>query len=470
MNLNKILKRYFLSAYFVLIANFSFAQRYSYPEVGKALPDYTLNDLKNYSKSKLTLSDQKGKWLIVDFWSSVCGGCIKSFPKMNKLAKQFEGKVQIVMIGMTNGSMDEATSEKKTKKLYNMLEKKHSLSFTVAFDSVLHKEYGVKTVPHILIVNPEGIVSNITTGIDETAILDMMRGKSLTLSNALNVTEEIALNQNYNKNIPFLTSGKISNGGNDTAFLFRSLLSKAKRGISPYYKSIPFAMYPIGDKAVFEESMVSVEQLYTLAYIGYQLTLLNIEDERYGEIWPVPLIETNDTTKRKFFTRNRITGEGLFCYSLTVPIERANTSLPINIMKQDLKNYFGLEGIFENRIMPIWKLVVIDSKKVEALRTKSSDKLASLQYGKKHSKFEGIDYIGATMEEVLNVSRSPIQIGGKSENIFINETNIPYRIDIKFKADLTDLVELRAGLQKNGLDLVQGTKEMKVLVLKDSVK
>ncbi|WP_316818404.1 TlpA disulfide reductase family protein [Pedobacter nyackensis] len=451
-----------------LLTNSAKSQNINYPETGKLLPDYTLTDVRNYPEKKLTLSKKKGKWLILDFWSSVCGGCIQSFPKMNKLAETFKDDVQIVMIGMCSATGEGATSEKKTKKLYNMLEEKNGLKFTVAFDTVLQRLYGVKTVPHILIVDPAGIVNVITTGIDEATVRGLLSGNSVSVRKSLNRSEALELEQNYNTSIPFLTSGKTSNGGNDTSFLFRSLLSKANRGITPYYKSVPFEMYPIGDKAMFEEYSISVINLYQLAYIGYSVPSLLREDERYGKDWPVPLIETNDSTKLKFITSDYVTGMGRFCYSLTVPIEKANTGLPISIMKQDLKNYFGLEGVIENRVMPIWKLVVIDNKRVERLRSNNAS--SNILINKSDSKFGGIDFIGATMEQVLDACRGPVQIGRKSENIFVNETNIPYKVDIKFKANLVDLEEVRAGLRKNGLDLVRGTKEMRVLILKDVIE
>ena len=43
----------------------------------QAAPDFTLNDING---KPLSLSDLKGKWVILDFWGSWCPWCIKGFP------------------------------------------------------------------------------------------------------------------------------------------------------------------------------------------------------------------------------------------------------------------------------------------------------------------------------------------------------------------------------------------------------
>src|SRR5438309_1226849 len=89
---------------------------FNYPEIGKPCPDFTLNEIYNYPKSKASLQDFKGKWLILDFWSRGCTACIQSFPKLNELTKEFKDKVQIVLVGV---------DDKLIRKMYEKFRQKY---------------------------------------------------------------------------------------------------------------------------------------------------------------------------------------------------------------------------------------------------------------------------------------------------------------------------------------------------------
>ena len=48
---------------------------------GIEAPDFTLNDING---NPLTLSSLRGKYVILDFWGSWCGWCIKGIPQMKE--------------------------------------------------------------------------------------------------------------------------------------------------------------------------------------------------------------------------------------------------------------------------------------------------------------------------------------------------------------------------------------------------
>lgn len=56
-------------------------------------PDFTLNDING---KPLTLSSLRGKYVVIDFWGSWCGWCIKGMPKMKEYYQKYSGKFEIL--------------------------------------------------------------------------------------------------------------------------------------------------------------------------------------------------------------------------------------------------------------------------------------------------------------------------------------------------------------------------------------
>ena len=65
--------------------------------IGDPVPDLKL-EVSNYFKNNLSFSELKGKLVILDFWSHICVNCIKSFPLIDSLQKQFAGRIQIILV------------------------------------------------------------------------------------------------------------------------------------------------------------------------------------------------------------------------------------------------------------------------------------------------------------------------------------------------------------------------------------
>ena len=62
---------------------------------GVPAPDFTLPDIEGKS---FTLSSMRGQWVILDFWGSWCGWCIKGIPDMKKYYEKYAGKFEIIGI------------------------------------------------------------------------------------------------------------------------------------------------------------------------------------------------------------------------------------------------------------------------------------------------------------------------------------------------------------------------------------
>ncbi len=411
-----------------------------YPEIGKPCPDFILKDIKYYKKIKqASLKDFNNQCLILDFFATGCSACFASFSKVNHLQQQFAGKVQIILIGY---------DDEYVRPTYEKFKKKENLQLAVNYDTTLFQDFVPHGVPHLVWINENGIVKAITTSSDLNAenLQAFIDGKKFAFFDKSQKAYDAL--KKYDKNKPLLING---NGGDDSDFLYRSLLANWKPGIP---NRVPESISRhINTYKRFEVSGVSVGKLYQFAYTGYSNYWF--DDPVYLEYYHFPVLDIADSS---IFKYNYISEKNLYCYSFIAPPEKITKEYVQKIMQNDLKGYFGYDASIETRIMPCWKLVATKE---------AADKLKS-KGGKPmyQSNQSGFSMTNTLTHNLLSM------IWGKhqSEPPFIDETGISGTIDISINALLDDLESVKKELQKNGLDLVKGERETKVLVIRDPKK
>ncbi len=118
-------------------------------------PNFTLPDL---SGKMVSLSDFRGKWVVLDFWGSWCGWCIKGFPALKKAYADYGDKIVVIGIGCNEPEADWKAGVKKYElpwiNLYN------------GNDRALYDAYNIEGFPTKAIINPEGKLVDLTTGED----------------------------------------------------------------------------------------------------------------------------------------------------------------------------------------------------------------------------------------------------------------------------------------------------------------
>lgn len=114
---------------------------------------------KNTKGEDVSLSDFRGKWVILDFWGTWCGYCIKGFPALKEAYQKYAGKLEV--IGIDCNESEEAW--KKGVERYK-LPWVNVYNPVASVDTGICKEYIVKGFPTKVIINPEGKIANITMG------------------------------------------------------------------------------------------------------------------------------------------------------------------------------------------------------------------------------------------------------------------------------------------------------------------
>ncbi len=120
-------------------------------------PDFSLPDLDG---KNVSLSDFKGKWVVLDFWGSWCGWCIKGFPALKEAYAKYGDKIVVIGIDCNESEADWRAGVKKYQlpwlNLYN------------GNDKELYTSYNIEGFPTKAIINPEGKLVDLTTGEDPT--------------------------------------------------------------------------------------------------------------------------------------------------------------------------------------------------------------------------------------------------------------------------------------------------------------
>jgi thiol-disulfide isomerase/thioredoxin len=123
-------------------------------KVGSAAPDWTL---KNPAGQAFTLSQLRGKVVLLDFWATWCGPCKVAMPKVQKLHERYQGKPVVVLGINTWERSDAAAYMKKNKFTYELL---------LNGDRVA-EAYGVRGIPTFYIIGPDGKILHASSGFSE---------------------------------------------------------------------------------------------------------------------------------------------------------------------------------------------------------------------------------------------------------------------------------------------------------------
>lgn len=113
----------------------------------KPAPAFSLKDL---SGKTVSLADYKGKVVLIDFWATFCGPCIKAMPRFQKLHDEL-GPKGFAVLGIATdeeGLAKVAPAVKKIKVQYPIL----------ISDENAWKNYGVTTLPAMFLVDRQGTI------------------------------------------------------------------------------------------------------------------------------------------------------------------------------------------------------------------------------------------------------------------------------------------------------------------------
>ncbi|WP_111641554.1 TlpA family protein disulfide reductase [Marinimicrobium alkaliphilum] len=116
-------------------------------------PDFTLPDRND---EPLTLSEQQGKVVMLNFWASWCAPCIQEMPALDELYNDLKDQ-GFTLIGV-NVEQDRTAAEALLERV--------GVSFPIVFDpeGSTRLDYRIRAMPTTILVDREGVIQQVNRG------------------------------------------------------------------------------------------------------------------------------------------------------------------------------------------------------------------------------------------------------------------------------------------------------------------
>ncbi|MET4107248.1 TIGR03435 family protein [Hymenobacter sp. UYP22] len=366
---------------------------------GDQVPAFTLATL-NSPRPVFSSAAVAGKLLILEFWGTWCSPCIPALLHLDSLQQAFPQQLQVVGVA--------ADPEARVRTFLQRRPVHIPLAALLDEQALLYRYFPHRTVPHTVVIGPDGKVLAITNpkAITLTVIRQWLAGQSAPVE---------AKHDELRNPLSFFPADTSTRYALRVQPYLVGLGSQMRRDQTPGLR---------GRRVTFINT-----SLQNLVQQAYQVSHLRVQNQ-------LPA------------SRTSYEPANLFCLDLIVP--PAESRQLFNRLRPELHSRFGLHVSVRPESRPVYVL-----RRLAAAAWPESNKPEQASWSGKGLEAEGSS-VEVLREFLENMASKPV----------VNETNLAGHYDIKLAVQPEDkLPEVKLSLQKMGLTLEEATRTIDVVYM-----
>jgi len=122
-------------------------------------------ELESPTGEPITLADQRGKPVVIDFWATWCAPCLLQVPELNAFWKKHRDAADVAVIGVAVDSEGASVVAPWIAE--------QGVEYTIALgDEALAREFGVMGFPTLAIIDADGNIVSLHVGVTKADELE----------------------------------------------------------------------------------------------------------------------------------------------------------------------------------------------------------------------------------------------------------------------------------------------------------